>query len=348
MIKQVSKEVCDERGREYYFDNAKFILIFFVVLAHLCSPLKSYHGTVDAMWIVINNLHMPCLIFISGYFAKSYIRPDGSVKLQRLLTYVVYYVAAQLAVSLFEYFVLGDTDMEKSLFDARSSLWYLQCLIMWFVVLPYVAKLNKKFVMIVSVIIGIVIGYDTAIGTFLSISRVFIHFPFFIGGYYFKKEWFYKFRNKYTQIISAAVFVVLFILAYNFHTEIPKRIVTASFNYYTANLSVSMELAWIYRVIFYIVAAVSCAAFMLLVPMGKTFFTVFGKRTLQVYILHRFIYLAEQEYEWWMPFDSPMGCVLMALIALVTTFILSLKPFEYPFKWLGNIKINKLLKKDET
>ena len=206
-MKLFSGEEYDQKGREYYFDNAKFILILLVVLAHFCSPLKSEHEYIDTMWIVINTMHMPCLIFISGYFAKSYIKKDGTIKMQRLFTYVVYYVASQLSVSLFEYFVLGYTDMEKSLFAARSSLWFLQCLIIWYLVLPYIAKLNKKFVMIAAILLGILIGYDTKVGGFLSIMRIFVHFPFFLTGYYIDKEWFVKFRNKWTQLLSILLYV---------------------------------------------------------------------------------------------------------------------------------------------
>ena len=60
-----SKEYKDDRGREYYFDNAKFILILLVVLGHAISPLQIISKKVEAVWTVINSLHMPCMILIS-------------------------------------------------------------------------------------------------------------------------------------------------------------------------------------------------------------------------------------------------------------------------------------------
>lgn len=346
-----SKNYSDERGREYYFDNAKFILITLVVLAHAVSPLKTDNEKVKALWTVINTLHMPCLIMISGYFAKGYIK-DGVIKTQRLVTYFVYYLAAQLAVSLFEYYVLGYAEtMARSVLAPRSSLWYLVCLCWWFTMLPYIYRIKPWILLPAAVLFGLMIGYDTKAGDLMSITRAINHFPFFLIGYYFKKEWLYKFRNIWTQIAAAVIIILAGIWTYFNLSVIPSRIITSNFNYYNAGFAkcdpqlaifTNEKLFFVNRLLFYIAAVVLCACFMLLVPRGKAFFTRFGSRTLQVYILHRFLYLAELEYKWWEPFNKTYGFYKMAAIAIAVTFILSLKIFEYPFKWLGKISIKKL------
>ncbi|MBQ9375513.1 MAG: hypothetical protein IJU04_04150 [Ruminococcus sp.] len=346
----LSKEYKDERGREYYFDNAKFILITFVVLAHAISPLKSTMNTAKTIWTVINTLHMPCLILISGYFGKSYIK-NGVVKTQRLVTYVVYYLAAQIAVSLFEYFVLGYKDMSKSFIAPRSSLWYLLCLIIWFLVLPYVSKLQPKYLIPAAFLMALVIGYDTKATKatdLLSITRAFNHFPFFLIGYYFKKEWLYKFRNKATQIASIIIIAGVTIWTYFNLDVIPSRIITCDFNYPNSELKVlnQVPIMFVNRILFYFFALLLCACFMLLVPRGKAFFTKWGSRTLQVYILHRFLYLSELEYKWYEPFLSLKGLVAMSAIAIALTIILALKPFEIPFKLLSKIKLTRFEKPD--
>ncbi len=93
----LDKRYADAQGRLYFYDNAKFILIFLVVLGHAISPFKSNgpgHEFFYFLWRIINALHMPCLIFISGFFAKKYIRPDGSINVQRPFTYIIYYLVA--------------------------------------------------------------------------------------------------------------------------------------------------------------------------------------------------------------------------------------------------------------
>lgn len=340
----------DSRGREYYFDNAKFLLILSVVVAHAISPLKTNLPAVRTLWTVINAVHMPCLIFISGYFAKGYIKKDGTVKLQRLFTYVVYYTAAQIAVSLFEYYVLMDKGIQKSYFYPRSSLWYLMCLIAWYLILPYVDKIKPEIVMTCSIIFGLLVGYDTGVGIFVSMCRIVNHFPFFIAGYYFKKEWFFKFRNWKTQIFAFLSLIGITVWTFFNLDKITPRIITSTDNYANCKLIFFTDtyLQWVNRLLYYILAFAMCCFVLLLVPRVKTFFTRFGSRTLQVYLLHRFLYLAELKFGWFEPFLSNKGALAMAIIAIILTFILSLKIFEYPFIALGKIKVDWFLKKSEN
>lgn len=347
-VKKLPKYV-DERGREYFFDNAKFILIVFVVLAHAIAPLKDGHDTAKAIWIVLNSFHMACFIFMSGFFAKSYIDKDGNVKHQRLFTYIMYYLFAQVALTLFEYFVLGNKDINISVFIPRRTLWYLMCMILWFAILPYVSRIKIPVVIVCGFLFGLLVGYDTGAGGFLSTLKAVTHFPFFIIGFYFKKEWLFKFRNKWTQLLSAIVFIGFLMFAYFNFDIIATRVLECSYNYGDSKLKyfTQLPIMWVNRLIYYIVAVILCSAFLMLVPRTKTFFTRFGSRTLQVYVLHRFLYLCETEYEWFkLPFFDDYGVIKMMLIAVVITFILSLKPFEYPFKWIAKIKLNPLLKSE--
>jgi fucose 4-O-acetylase-like acetyltransferase len=80
------------KERIHYFDNAKFILIFFVVLGHLISPYSYDNQLLSAIYKWIYTFHMPAFILISGYFAKS-IKKKGYVgKLYKklLITYLNY------------------------------------------------------------------------------------------------------------------------------------------------------------------------------------------------------------------------------------------------------------------
>jgi len=347
-IKKLPK-YSDERGREYFFDNAKFLLILLVVLAHFIAPLKENHDTAKAIWILINSFHMPCFIFMSGFFAKSYIKKDGEIKYQRPFTYIMYYLFAQLVMSLFEYFVLGTKGMNKSVFLPRQGLWYLLCMIMWYILLPYVSKMKISVVLGCGFVFGLLVGYDTKVGRFLSICRAVTHFPFFMLGYYFQKDWLYKFRNKWTQLISAVTIIGILAFAYLKFDIIAPRILECSYNYKETKLILfnKLPIMWINRFIYYIVALILCASFLLLTPRTKLFFTRFGSRTLQVYILHRFLYFCETEYELHkLPFFDTFGVYKMMLIAVIVTFILSLKIFEYPFNWIAKIKIDPLLKNE--
>ncbi len=365
---KLDSRYADEKGRLYFYDNAKFILIFLVVLAHATSPFKAEGVGYQAfhyMWRVINTLHMPCLIFISGFFAKKYIRPDGSINIQRPFTYIVYYLAAQFTVGAFEVFVLHDS-IAKSVLSPRSSLWFLVCLIWWYILLPIIDKIDPAKMMIIAILAGLLIGYDEKVSNFLALSRVITHFPFFLFGYYVTGDQMQKLFTKKAKLISIPVgiaalgsLVIVMILfgengSLNFSIN---SFITCDKSYFNIFKDKGVNpLFWaLPRVWFYSCAAALSYCFLVWVPRKKNFFTRYGARTLAVYILHRYLYLAYLEFGWanfdwfkyeWFGWKNILVLRIgMIVLSFVITFVLSLYPFYWPFEMLGKIKVKKLLKK---
>ncbi len=361
----------DEKGRLYFYDNAKFILIFLVVLAHAISPFRSGgpgYEFFHFLWRVINTLHMPCLIFISGFFAKSYIGKDGTIKVQRLFTYIMYYVASQLAVGAFEIFVLHD-DIALSMLNARSSLWFLVCLIWWYLLLPVIDKIDPKYMIPIAFAAGILIGYDEKVGNFLSFSRMIVHFPFFLSGYYVSSGKMQFLLTKKAKLLSipasllsvGSVVAIMFLFSNSgpFQFSI-NEIITCNVNYFSIFEDTGINpLLWgLPRIWFYLCAFGLGFSFLVWVPKGKNIFTRFGARTMAPYILHRFLYLAYLEFgigsfnwfneEWFGWKNILVLRIGMMVFAFLLTVLLSLYPFYWPFEMLGKIKIAKLLKKQKS
>ncbi len=193
-------EYSDEKGRDYFFDNAKFLLIVLVVIGHFIEPMMPYIPAAKYLWRVINTLHMPGMIFISGYFSRNYIK-NGSINIQRIFNYTVLYLSAQILMYLPKIFF--DSDDMFSIFEAQSGLWYLQCLILWCLVLPLIDRLKPSYIFTFAVICGLLIGYDYRAGHLVSLSRAISHFPFFLAGYYIRKDTLMKVFNTRIRIISA-------------------------------------------------------------------------------------------------------------------------------------------------
>lgn len=341
-------EFCDESNRLYFYDNAKFVLIFLVVLAHAISYFKSTHPNYMVLWSVINTLHMPCFIFVSGFFAKRYLKGPNGINVQRLFSYILLYLAAQAAVTLFERLILN-VDFTISIFQARTSLWFLQCLVGWFILLPIVDKFNPKYVMIGSVLFGLIIGYDSNVGNLAALSRLFVHFPFFMAGYYFTELDMKKLFTKKARISAVCFFAVSIVICFVLLKYIQPELITCNNAYSKIPMikDLPIYIRFIGRALFYFFAAGLGLSFLALTPRFKTFYTRFGGRTLQVYILHRFIFLAYIQYDWWKPFNTFYGRIGMIFIALALTLFLSLRIFEIPFEALQNIKIPKFMLKQK-
>lgn len=340
-----NRELSNEKGRLYFYDNAKFVLIFLVVLAHYLSPLTSTFHYCRVIWLTINTFHMPAFIFISGFFAKSYISADRTIKVQRTSTYVILFLAAQLAVSMFEWFVLGK-HFSFSLTNARSSLWFLQCLIIWHLVLPYVARFKAAVSIPVATVIALYIGYETQCTNFMALSRVFVHFPFFLCGYYCSQKTIDKlftWKARVPLLLASAAIIAMYAVY-------PKtgvgKLLTSNYAYETIEglRAIPFGLLWTARLAFYLGAFLLGAAFLNVIPRGKVAYTPLGAQSLSVYILHRFVYLAELEYHWADLFASGWGVAAIAAIALGMTILFSVKPFTIPFTLLQKIKIDKLLR----
>ena len=330
----------DSKGRLYYFDNAKFILIFLVVLAHSISSLKG-SAFISVTWAMINYFHMPALIFISGFFAKRYIAKSREIKVQRVVTYAILYLAAQVFFFLYQRFALG-VNIFPSLVNARPALWFLQCLIGWHVMLPVLDYFKPKYVLIVGVLLGLLIGYENSAAHFLSISRLFVHLPAFMAGYYLKQEHLDKLRaKKGIKWIGLAIIAAVAAICAIWPRTILSALICCNTPYAKIPVLRDMPqaLQWTARLGYYVIAAALTLAFLVLVPRGKAVFTSLGKETLSVYILHIFLYLANRHYKWYLLFESPGGIALLFLIALTLTVVFSLKPFTLPFHWLQSIKI---------
>ncbi len=361
----------DEKGRLYFYDNAKFILIFLVILGHAISPFQTAgdgHALFKFIWRIVNVLHMPCMIFISGFFAKKYIRPDGSINVQRPFTYMLYYVTAQLLIGAFEVFVVNDS-ICKSMLEPRASMWFLACLSWWYMILPVIDKINPKYMLPIAVIVGLLIGYDTKMSNFMAISRMITHFPFFLLGYYITgdqmKMLFTKKAKLWAVLIGAlsigSIVGVMFLFSesgpFNFSIN---GFITCDRSYFKIfnNKGVNPVFWFLPRLWFYLCAAGLCFSFLAFVPRKKNVFTKFGSRTLAPYILHTLIYIAYKnevgfnwssfdwfKYEWFGWKDLFVLRLLIIPIVFIITVVLSLYPFYWPFEMLGKIKITKLLKK---
>ena len=128
-----------EHKRLYFFDNAKGILIILVVFGHMINVLFKFRGVesevVSAIWHCIYIFHMPCFVFISGFFSKKAVPP---LKLLNgiLIPYLIFNTL----------FYVMKLHFTMPLFP-DSAMWYLFALGFWRIVLPYLDKIKHVFIL---------------------------------------------------------------------------------------------------------------------------------------------------------------------------------------------------------
>lgn len=271
--------------RSKFFDNAKFILIFLVVFGHLISPLKEEDGILFTLYTVIFLFHMPAFILISGYFAKGYKKKGYFIKSIKkiLLPYFIF----QIIYSIF-YFLNGQENrIDFDFLHPHWSLWFLLSLFFWNVLLYLFARL-KWIGFFISIVLGIAIGFVDHAGSFLSLSRTFVFFPYFLLGFLLNGDQLKKIiRARYSLPVGIVMIVGTYVFfGFSFPQDaLPWLLGDTSY----ANMGGEELADGLTRVLQYGLTLIVVFGFLALIPSNQFKVTQIGERTLYIYLFHGFI-----------------------------------------------------------
>jgi fucose 4-O-acetylase-like acetyltransferase len=271
--------------RSLYFDNAKFFLIFLVVFGHVISPLKDNSHILFTLYSVIFLFHMPAFIFISGYFSKGFNKKGYLLKILKkiLLPYFIF----QIIYSLFYYWDGETPSLKLDLLHPHWSLWFLLSLFCWNLSLYIFARL-KWAGLVIAIAIGIGIGYFDHVGSFLSLSRPLVFFPYFLLGYLIEPNHLKMVKKtRFSAVIGIAILLGTALL---FAALFPKGAMPWLFGDTSyADMGVKELESVLKRSSQYLVTLIVTYGFLAIVPTKGFIFTVIGQRTLYIYLLHGFI-----------------------------------------------------------
>lgn len=306
------------KKRDFYFDNAKFILIFLVVFGHLLRSFIEDHEQILTLYKVIYTFHMPAFIVISGYFAKGITKKGYIGKIAKKL--IMPYIIFQLIYSVFYFYLYQKDVLKVDPLDPNWALWFLLSLFFWNLLLLLFTKFKAGISITIALIIGLFVGYADWINNYLSLSRTFVFFPLFLLGYYMKKEHFYSLIKPQVKIAAFIICTIVFIGFY-FNPSTNYEWLLGSKPY--SELEVSSLSAVFTRLRFYLLSLIMVFSFFSLVPKRQYFFTSLGKNTLYVYLLHGFIVRIFRVSDMQNYFSEPDRILMLAGISLVLTLILS-------------------------
>jgi fucose 4-O-acetylase-like acetyltransferase len=271
--------------RSKYFDNAKFILIFLVVFGHLISPLKEQDGILFTLYTVIFLFHMPAFILISGYFAKGYKKKGYFLKSIKkiLLPYFIF----QIIYSIY-YFLNGqENSLDFDFLHPHWSLWFLLSLFFWNLLLYIFARL-KWVGFLIAIVLGVAIGFVDHAGSFLSLSRTFVFFPYFLLGFLLNGNQLKKvIRARYSLSVGIVVIIGTYVFfGFNFPEDaVPWLLGDTSYE----NMGGEELADGLIRGLQYGLTLIVVFGFLALIPSNQFKVTKIGERTLYVYLLHGFI-----------------------------------------------------------
>lgn len=285
-------------NRLYKYDNIKAILIFLVVFGHFLERVVGC----NLLYLTIYSFHMPLFMFVSGYFAR--------FDREKIFLKMIYpYILFQILYTYYEIYVLHNTQIALTFTRPVWLLWYLFALIVYHLLLELFdvrQKQIRKFMMVIVVIVALMSGYDTVMGYDFSASRIITFMPFFLAGFYWRKE--EKnvgMQKNYWWIVICSVILSVctaFILE---KCNITGEMLYGSLSYKYGNYNAVLKL------LIMVIAAAWIGMFVILMPNKRVpFLTEIGRYTMPVFLLHGFVVKQVNEI-------SPAGAVGFSLVLVV-------------------------------
>lgn len=312
--------------RDAYFDNVKFILIIIVVFSHIIEPLRSRFPEIYSIYLLIYFFHMPAFIFLSGYLIKY-----SKHKLSMISKVFVPYLIFQTAHYLLDIYIRNEThDLQFTTPD--WTLWFLMSLLAWYIITPYFVRF--KYPLIMSIILALLISYDKSVGTYLSLSRSIVFYPFYLFGFFINKEQLLSVRkNKIVMILFLLISIIVIILLFTRYSDFDDNWLFGRHPY--EKLTLNLKLAWLKRLIIMLISTIMLLTFFNLIPSKRYSFTKFGQRTLDVYLIHSLILQYLKITSFYNYFGELYKVIFLLIISIVIVLIFSsslvnLQPLIYP------------------
>lgn len=329
-------------GRAHLFDNVKFLLIILVVVGHFIDDLtepepltqsEELNDTLHGIFLFIYAFHMPAFLFISGLFSK---KDTDRFNWQPVKVYFILGFMLKMLVGFGQ--MLFDDEMTGGYFSVLSGdgvYWYLFVLAGYRIITYAARNIDSRFVMIFSIALALMTGYDTETDEWMSLSRLIVFFPIYYAGCCLTPKSVQRFCKKwYIRILSAAAFVTWGYLCFFRFRDVRyfRRLFTGKNPYDVVQLP---NTEFWDRAAAMLISAVLITAVISLVPSFVIpFFTKFGSRTLQVYFWHRpllyyilyteifpeYIFIKLPNHWWW----------AAVMISVAAAFLLSAEIFGRP------------------
>ncbi len=333
-----------------YFFLLKGLLIFTVVMGHL-GEFFSNNPTIFVIVGFIYTFHMPLFAFTTGVFSKfSVSKILGALTLYFIfstLRIFTNYIANVLILKTS--FDLSATAIIQKFAYPQWTFWYLPAYCVWVLSCSVIKRVNLLQVLI-AFAIPLFLGYFKFINSFLTLSRIFYFFPFFLLGKYARqnKDKFFELLSKLQNLKGKIISVLGTALAITVICLV-RKYVTKSWLY--GKEPYSSDFDCLLRILAYALTLITSTALLVFLPYkpnGKfkckalnfleKLGSFVGKNTLSVYLLHSSLIAVFDHLTHGYLATRPIFLALALItIPLILCLILSLKWIAFPINFINNL-----------
>lgn len=316
-------------GRDPFFDNAKFLAMVLVVVAHAWEPVRDQMPDVQALYVTIYAFHMPVFILISGYLSRGFASRPDQVK-RMVATIAVPYVIFESSYELFGTLVNGEK-ASITLLEPGFAMWFLIALFIWRLTAPLWRALKPSIAIAAAVVISLVAGTAQLPET-LDMQRVFGYLPFFVLGLAIPPRYFDLVRTRTTRLLAVPVLLGALVMAYVVFAHSSLEWIFWRESYH--QIGVSDPSGLLRRATMLVAGLVLITAFLALVPRRRTWITDLGAGTLYAYLLHRYARKIAKVWDWYdLDFmHGATGVLIITAASVLLTILLASPPVRELFR----------------
>lgn len=307
-------------SRDPWLDNAKMTLVTLVVVGHAWVLLPP-SDVRDTAYHALYAWHVPAFVVLTGYLSRSFAWTLPRIR-TLLLTVAVPYLVFEAAMALFRTTVGGE-DLDRLFIDPHWPMWYLAALFLWRLVTP--VFLRTPHPLAVAVAISLAGGFVG--GDVLDIARTTGLLPFFVLGLVVRHEHLVRLRSRGWRMVGVLGVVGTTVAAWFLHAPLSMELLYWRSTYAEAGFGdLTGPLA---RGTLLVVAGVTAAGVLALVPRRAGWFTALGPATLIVYLFHGFV-VKSVEYVpgalAWATHLPVSGLVVVTVAAVAVALLLAAPP----------------------
>ncbi len=275
------KEACVRLEK---WDILRFILMFLVVAGHIADLYVKDSEAMRTLYLTVYTFHMPLFIFVSGLFSKTTVNQRRT---DRIFGYFALYIVIKLIFWL--YYGIARGSWTFSLFTEANLPWFMLALFVFSLITIPLSRFSPVYVLIFSILIACLAGYDSEIKSFLSLSRIIVYYPFYYLGYISDAKKIEAHCGKKSAKAAAVIIIaVTAAVAVIFGERLYwLRPLFTGLNPFAA-LGRYESFGFLLRLAHYAAAGLICYAVIVLTPQKTPFgfVTRLGRSTLSIYAFH--------------------------------------------------------------
>lgn len=322
----------ESKKRTVKWDNAKAGLIFLVVFGHFAEIFCEDKEFYKSMFFFIYTFHMPAFIFITGMLGRKRVE-----KLDKYKLIPLFILSCILHFLRFFAAYISNRDIRFRFFDQTNISWYLFAIVVFYIIAHFLKDFSDRYVICSSILLAMIAGYDSSIGSMLALSRIFTYFPFFYLGYIIgRREAHFRdlLISKGAKAISAGI-IAVYGMTCVFKLDVIYKwrpLLSGLNHYYTLKDPIDPFWGGIYRLVYYFIVVVLVLAFLCIIPEIKLgAVSIIGQKTLSIYFWHLIIIQIIRDttpfYEWIKTMRVRESVLILLMFSVILLCLLSLPPF---------------------